>query len=178
MYCAFQQFPNVFIPARMFMFPSSRTEIGEQMVGVRDTNSFSFYNFGLPIDSVRYLTVAQDATYSQVGTALTITCSDHGYATGDNVYIKIITGAGASETLPITVTGQNTFTATAAASLTTTGTAKIQKITTFADPFWTEQRVQIRFIPTPVNFFAGERLADRILERDPGIFSTYSRGGS
>jgi len=178
MYCAFQQFPNVFIPARMFMFPSSRAEIGEQMVGVRDTNSFSFYNFGLPIDAVRYLTVAQNANYSQSGTNLTITCSDHGYATGDSVYIKIVTGAGASETLTITVTGQNTFTATASASLTTSGTAQIQKVTTFSDPFWTEQRVQIRFIPTPVNFFAGERLADRILERDPGIFSVYSRGAS
>ena len=85
MYCAFQQFPNVFIPARMFMFPSSRAEIGEQMVGVRDTNSFSFYNFGLPIDAVRYLTTAQNATYSQSGTNLTITCSDHGYATGDSI---------------------------------------------------------------------------------------------
>jgi len=178
MYCAFQQFPNVFIPARMFMFPSTSTEIGEQMVGVRDTNSFSFYNFGLPIDAVRYLTVAKNATYSQSGTALTITCSDHGYKTGDSVYIKMITGAGASETLTITVTNQNTFTATASASLTASGTAKIQKITTFTDPFWTEQRVRIRFIPTPVNFFAGERLADRILERDTGIFSTYTRGAS
>jgi hypothetical protein len=34
MYCAFQQFPGVFIPARMFTFPSSHSEIGEQMVGV------------------------------------------------------------------------------------------------------------------------------------------------
>jgi hypothetical protein len=160
----------------MFMFPSSRSDIGEHMVGVRDTNSFSFYDFGLPILAVRYLTVAQNATYSQTGTTLSITCSDHGYATGDNIYIKIIAGASSSETLSITVTSQNTFTATASASLTTSGTAKIQKVTTFSDPKWTEQRVQIRFIPTPVSLFAGERLADRILERDLGISSTYTRG--
>jgi hypothetical protein len=81
MYCAFQQFPGVFIPARMFMFPSTNNEIGEQMVGVRDANSFNFYNFGLPIEVVRYLKEEQTGTYSQSGTALTVTVESHGYKT-------------------------------------------------------------------------------------------------
>ena len=37
--------------------------------------------------------------------------------------------------------------------------------------------MRLRSIPSPVNFFAGERLADRVVERDPGIVSTYSRAG-
>ena len=46
MYCTFQQFPGVFIPARVFTFPSTDKEIGEQIVGMRDANGFNFYNFG------------------------------------------------------------------------------------------------------------------------------------
>jgi len=178
MYCAFQQFPGVFIPARMFMFPSTNNEIGEQMVGIRDANSFNFYNFGLPIDAVRYLTEEQTGTYSQSGTALTITVESHGYKTGDSLYLDPTSGAATPETLTITVTNANVFTATASASVTTTGNITVRKVTTFADPDWVQQRVRIRFIPTPVTFFGGERLADRVIERDPGLFSTYTRVGT
>jgi len=175
MYCAFQQFPNVFIPARLFTFPSSDVDIGEHMVGVRDTNSFNFYSFGLPIDAVRYLEGGKSSTYLQNGTLLTVSASNHGFKTGDNVYIKINSGAALSETLQVTVLNADTFTAVAGASLTTSGNATSQKISSFESPDWVEQRVKIRFIPTPVNFFAGERLADRVIERDPGIFCTYER---
>jgi len=178
MYCAFQQFPGVFIPARMFMFPSTSTEIGEQMVGVRDANSFNFYNFGLPIQGVRYLTEEKVGTYSQVGTALTVTIEAHGYKTGDSLYINPTSGGALPETLDITVTNTNVFAATASAAINATGKIKVRKVTTFADPNWVEQRVRLRFIPTPVTFFAGERLADRVIERDPGLVSTYSRTGT
>jgi len=33
-------------------------------------------------------------------------------------------------------------------------------------------------LPTELSFFSGERLADRIIEKDPGLASTYSRSGS
>ncbi len=178
MYCAFQQFPGVFIPARMFVFPSTSTEIGEQMVGIRDTNSFNFYNFGLPIQAVRYLTEQQTGTYLQSGTTLTVTVESHGYKTGDSLYLNPTTGGAVPETLTITVTNTNVFTATASASVSTTGNIKVRKVTTFADPKWVEQRVRLRFIPTPVTFFGGERLADRVYERDPGLTSTYSRTGT
>jgi hypothetical protein len=177
MYCAFQQFPGVFIPARMFTFPSTHSEIGEQMVGIRDVNSFNFYNFGLPILAVRYMQTGKTGTYSQSGTALTVTIPDHGYAVGDSIYLNVTTGGGIDETLTVTSSTQNTFTCTATSAATTTGNVTAQRVTVFTDPEWTEQRVTIRSIPTPVTFFAGERLADRVIERDPGLFSTYSRTG-
>lgn len=175
MYCAFQQFPGVFIPARVFTFPSSTPEIGEQMVGIRDTNSFSFYNFGLPIDEVRYTRSAVTGTYSQSGTTITVTIDDHGFEVGNNIYLDFTTGSGIDATLAVTGTTTNTFTCTAAAAVTTSGNVTARLVTTFSDLQWAEMRVKIRFIPTPVNFFAGERLADRVIEKDTGIFVSYSQ---
>lgn len=178
MYCAFQQFPGVFIPARMFTFPSTHSEIGEQMVGVRDVNSFNFYNFGLPIEAVRYMQGVKTGTYLQSGTTITTTIEEHGYEVGDSIYLNITSGGAVDETLVVAGITQNTFTCTASAAVSTSGTVKTQKVTVFTDPDWVEQRVRIRSIPTPVTFFAGERLVDRVVERDPGLFSTYSRAGS
>ena len=55
LFFTFQQFPGVFIPARIFTFPSVNQELGEHMCGMRDTDGFNFYEFGLPILEVRYL---------------------------------------------------------------------------------------------------------------------------
>ena len=178
MYCTFQQFPGVFIPARVFTFPSTDKEIGEQIVGMRDANGFNFYNFGLPILAVRYLGPSVTASYSQSGTTVTVTQSDHGLFVGQNIYLDYQTGAAVDETLTIVSVTQNTFTVTATNSFTTSGNVIYYLSTTFDDPLWTTTRVRLRSIPTPVRFFAGERLVDRVVERDPGIFSTYSRTGS
>jgi len=178
MYCTFQQFPGVFIPARVFTFPTTDKEIGEQIVGMRDANGFNFYNFGLPILAVRYLGAAVTATYSQSGTTVTISRSDHGLLVGESVYLDYQTGAAVDETLTITSTTQNTFTVTATNPFTTSGNLIYYLSTVFDDSRWTTSRVRLRSIPTPVRFFAGERLVDRVVERDPGIFSTYSRTGS
>lgn len=178
MYCAFQQFPGVFIPARMFTFPSAHSEIGEQMVGIRDVNSFNFYNFGLPILGVRYLQKDEAGTYLQSGTTVTVTIEEHGYSVNDSIYLNFTTGAGVNETLSITSVTTNTFTCTASGSLSTSGNVTTKKVVPFTDPQWVEQRVRLRTIPTPVTFFAGERLVDRVIERDPGLFSSYSRTGS
>lgn len=178
MYCTFQQFPGVFIPARVFTFPTTDTEIGEHMVGMRDANGFNFYNFGLPILAVRYLGAVASGTYSQSGTTIVVTKQDHGFRIGENVYLDFLSGGAVDATLPIVATTQNTFTVTAAASTTTSGNVFYYLSTTFNDARWTTMRVRLRSIPVPVRFFAGERLADRVVERDPGIFSTYSRTGS
>lgn len=178
MYCTFQQFPGVFIPARVFTFPSTSPEIGEQMVGMRDTNSFNFYNFGLPILGVRYLGSVVATTYSQVGTTITINQADHGLRVGESVYLDFLTGGGVDETLPIVSSTQNSFSLIASAPVTTTGVVNYFLSTVFDDVRWTTTRVRLRSLPTPVRFFAGERLADRVVERDPGIVSTYSRTGS
>ena len=177
-YFTFQQYPGVFIPARIYTFPSVNQELGEQIVGMRDTDAFSFYEHGLPILAVRYLGKVVSATYNQSGTTLVITKQDHGLFPGQNVYLDIQSGAGVDETLTIASTTQNTFTVTASASANVSGNVNYYLSTTFGDPNWTSIRVRIRYIPTDITLFAGERLADRIVEKDPGISSTYARVGS
>jgi hypothetical protein len=174
-YCTFQQFPGVFIPARVMTFPSVGQETGEQIVGIRDTNGFNFYNFGLPILAVRYLGGVVSTTYQQTGTTIVVSKEDHGLLIGENVYLDFLSGAGIDETLPVVSSTQNTFTVTASSPATTSGNVNYYLSTTFLDVRWTTTRVRLRSIPSPVNFFAGERLADRVVERDPGIVSTYSR---
>ena len=178
LFFTFQQFPGVFIPARIFTFPSTNQELGEHICGMRDTDGFSFYEFGLPILEVRYLAPSVSATYSQSGTSLVVTKSDHGLFPGDSVFLDISTGTGIDETLTIVSKTQNTFTVTASNSLTTSGNVVYHNSTAFNDTRWRFVRVKLRTLPTEVAFLAGERMADRIIEKDPGIASTYSRSGS
>jgi hypothetical protein len=177
-YCTFQQYPGIFIPARLFAFPSTHTESGHQIVAIRDANSFNFYNFGLPIKSVRYLQAVKNGTYSQAGTTVTVSIVNHGYSVGDSIYLNISSGAAVSNTLIITSVTSNTFTCTAGTSVTTSGNLSAQRVTVFSDHLWVEQRVGLRYLPTPLSLFSGERLVDRVVEKDPGLVSTYSRTGS
>ena len=178
LFFTFQQFPGVFIPARIFTFPSTNQELGEHICGMRDTDGFSFYDFGLPILDVRYLAPQVNATYSQSGTTLIVTKNDHGLFPGDNVYLDISTGSATDETLTIISKTQNTFSLTASNSATTSGNVVYHNSTEFNDTRWRFVRVKLRSLPTEVAFLAGERMADRIVERDSGISSTYSRSGS
>ena len=178
LFCSFQQFPGVFIPARIFTFPSAAQETGEQIVGMRDANSFNFYNFGLPILAVRYLGPANSATYTQSGTTITVTKANHGLFIGENVYLDFVTGAGVDATLPVISKTDSTFTVTASSPATTSGTVTFYLSTSFSDTRWTTTRVRLRSLPAPALSFAGERLADRVIEKDPGVTATYSRTGS
>jgi hypothetical protein len=178
LFFTFQQFPGVFIPARIFTFPSTNQELGEHICGMRDTDGFSFYDFGLPILDVRYLAPQVNATYSQSGTTLVVTKNDHGLFPGDDVYLDISTGSATDETLTIVSKTQNTFTLTASGSATTSGNVVYHNSTAFNDTRWRFVRVKLRSLPTEVAFLAGERMADRIVERDSGISSTYARSGS
>ena len=178
LFFTFQQFPGVFIPARIFTFPSTNQELGEHICGMRDTDGFSFYDFGLPILDVRYLAPQVNATYSQSGTTLVVTKNDHGLFPGDDVYLDISTGSATDETLTIISKTQNTFTLTASNSATTSGDVVYHNSTEFNDTRWRFIRVKLRSLPTEVAFLAGERMADLIVERDSVISSTYSRSGS
>lgn len=178
MYCAYQLFPGVFIPARIFTFPTTNSEIKEQMVGVRDANGFNFYNFGLSILAVRYLGNSFPATYTQSGTTITVALAKHGYQPGDNVYLSFTSGTAVTTTLPIVTITTDTFTCTAGAALTTSGNVNVSLSATFGDNRWTQTRVKLRSIFPPIPFLVGERLVDRVVERDPGIFSSYTRAGS
>ena len=178
LFFTFQQFPGVFIPARIFTFPSTNQELGEHICGMRDTDGFSFYDFGLPILDVRYLAPSVNATYTQNGTTLVVTKNNHGLFPNDNVYLDISTGSATDETLTIISKTQNTFTLTASNSATTSGNVVYHNSTAFNDTRWRFVRVKLRSLPTEVAFLAGERMADRIVERDSGITSTYSRSGT
>jgi len=180
MYMTFQLFPGLFIPARIFTFPSSGPEMGEHTVGIRDSNGFNFFDFGLPIDEIRYVTAARNATYVKTGTSVVVSLMDHGYLIGEDIFLDYTSGTATDETLSIVSKTNNTFTCTSAVSVSTSGNVQVRQqfadtAEGFADPRWTEQRVKIRFMPTPVTLFAGERLADRVIERDPGISITYSQ---
>ena len=177
-YCAFQQYPGIFIPARIFTFPSSSEETGEQTVAVRDTNSLNFYNFGLPIIAVRYLGAAATVPYSQTGTAITVSYLNHGFQPGDTIYLSVLSGTATTATLSIVSKTADTFTCTAATSATTIGNVSAALSTGFADPRWIEIRTKLRYLPTPALSIVGERFTDRISERDPGVAATYSRTGS
>jgi len=69
-------------------------------------------------------------TYSQSGTTVTITFTDHGLSVGENVNVKYTTGSGVDgDFLVQTVANDNTFTLTAAASATTSGNVTIKPLT-------------------------------------------------
>lgn len=65
-------------------------------------------------------------TYSQSGTTVTIAISSHGVAIGDILTIDYTSGAGTDGTFAVaTVTNDNSFTVTAAASATNSGNVSI-----------------------------------------------------
>jgi hypothetical protein len=178
MYFAYQLFPGVFIPARLFSFPTNNQELKEQLVGVRDANGFNFYDYGLPILAVRYLKDSRDGTYSQTGTTITVTLNNHGFQIADSVYLRFTSGSGVTSTLAITSITVNTFVCTAAAAVATSGNVAVFLSTTFGDTRWTQTRVQIRSIFDPIPSLINERLTDRVVERDSGVSASYSRAGS
>jgi hypothetical protein len=178
LYFSFQQYPGVFVPARLFTYPSTNQDIGEQLVGMRDTNSFTFYDYGLPILGVRYVGASVEAVYTQSGTVITVTKADHGLFPGDSVYLAFSSGTAVNNTLTITEKTQNTFTVTAGTPLTTSGNVAYAISTAFTDSRWRFIRVALRFLPTETALLPGERMTDRVIERDPGITATYSRTGS
>ena len=174
-YCAFQQYPGIFIPARIFTYPSTLAETKEHMVVMRDANAFNFYDFGLPILAVRYLGNFSTVPYSQSGTTITVAYLNHGLQLNDNVYLSFLSGLGVNATLPIVSKTNDSFTCTAAASVTTIGNVSVALSTTFTDTRWVETRAKLQYIPTPANNIADERFTDRVSERDPGVVSTYTR---
>jgi hypothetical protein len=74
-------------------------------------------------------------TYSQSGTTVTVTITSHGYTVGTQLYLTIGTGTFPSGYYTVaTVVGGNSFTVTAAASATTSGTVTgcIDVLTSYA----------------------------------------------
>jgi hypothetical protein len=59
-------------------------------------------------------------TYSQTGTTVTVTITNHGYITGNRAFLDFTSGTAVDGSYEVTVTGANTFTVTQA-SRTTSG---------------------------------------------------------
>ena len=68
-------------------------------------------------------------TYSQSGTTVTITFTDHGLSVGDNVNVDYTTGTGVDGDFLVQTKTDNTFTLTAAASASTSGNVTIKPLT-------------------------------------------------
>jgi hypothetical protein len=65
---------------------------------------------------------ATAGTYSQTGTAVTVTAvSGHNLLIGDKVYLNYTSGTGVDETITVTSLTATTFTGTSASTLTTSG---------------------------------------------------------
>ena len=84
-------------------------------------------NARLPYTTVRnYFT----ATYSQSGTTITVTFTDHGLTAGELVYAEFTSGTASDANLVVaTVANPNTFTLTASGSATTSGNVNIKPLT-------------------------------------------------
>jgi hypothetical protein len=177
-YCTYQLYPGIFVPARLFTFPTSNEETNEQVVGIRDANGINLYDYSLPILAVRYLGTVQTTAYVQAINNVTVSLPKHGFKVGESVYLVFTSGGAVTATLPITARTEDTFTCLAAAPLTTSGSVSVQLSTVFSDLRWTETRVRLRSIFTPIPSLLGERLVDRAIERDPGVSSSYTRAGS
>lgn len=177
-YCAFQQYPGIFTPARFFTFPSSSEESGQHLVAIRDANALNFYDFGLPILSVRYLGNAATVPYSQTGTTIIVSYLNHGFQLNDNVYLSFLSGTAVTTTVPIVSKTNDSFTCELPNVATTIGNVSVALSTVFTDLRWTEIRTKLRYLPTPTSSIVGERFTDRISERDPGLTAAYNRVGT
>jgi len=65
------------------------------------------------------------ATYSQVGTAQTVTLANHNLQVGQKIYLDYTSGSGVDEILTVTAVTPTTFSGTSATSATTSGNVNV-----------------------------------------------------
>ena len=90
------------------------------------------------VDGDTYTDLNTAGTYSQSGTTVTVTSANHGLSSSDSVQFDFTSGNGVDGTFTITVTDANTFTFTAAGSLTTSGNVAFGKVNNSTLPKWGE----------------------------------------
>ena len=93
------------------------------------------------VDGDTYTDLNIAGTYSQSGTTVTVTSANHGLASSDSVKFDFTSGNAVDGTFTITVTNANTFTFTAAGSLTTSGNVAFGKVNNSTLPKWGERTV-------------------------------------
>ena len=111
---------------------------GGVQVGEFDASSNFLFNSGYGSVAVAYGcrawvnfngAGALTGTYSQSGTAITVTVTSHGLSQGQSIYITFQTGAASAEAFTVTsVTSANIFVVTSATSQTTSGNCTLATI--------------------------------------------------
>jgi hypothetical protein len=133
------------------------------------------------VDGDSFTDLNTSGTYSQSGTTVTVTSANHGLSSSDSVQFDFVSGNAVDGTFTVTVTNANTFTFTAAGSLTTTGNVAFGKVNNSTLPKWGERTVgdivsapDPSFIGKAINnvFFYRSRLG--VLADDNVILTTVS----
>ena len=119
-------------------------------------------------DGDSYTAYTGSGTYSQSGSAtVTVTSANHGLSTGDSITLDFTTGTAVDGAFTITVPDANTFTYTAAGSLTTSGNVSFGVTNAYTLPKWKDRTVgdedtapNPTFVGTKINnvFFFRNRL--------------------
>jgi hypothetical protein len=119
-------------------FSAGKRVAGTYTITVVDADHFTY----TAPNSVPALT----GTYSQSGTAVSVSINSHGFTTGDQVLMDITSGTGVDGTYEVTVSNANNFTYTAGTSLTTSGNCTANAIvnsTVVHEPNYSPSTVEI-----------------------------------
>ena len=102
------------------------------------------------VDGDTYTDLNTAGTYSQSGTTVTVTSANHGLSNSDSVQFDFVSGTAVDGTFTITTVNANSFTFTAAGSLTTTGNVAFGKVNNSTLPKWAERTVgDLESAPNP-----------------------------
>ena len=110
------------------------------------------------VDGDSYTAFTGSGTYNQPNsTTVTVTSNNHGLSTGDSITFDHTTGTAVDGTFTITKVDANTFTYTAAGTLTTSGNVKFGINNAYTLPKWGERTVG-DVISAPDPSFIGNRI--------------------
>ena len=115
---ASHQNPKVY--SLIFNVTEAESDVIEAFLDSRANDQASF-TFTPPAEGI-----SKTGTYSQSGTTVTITVTNHGIAVGETVTLDFTTGSATDGTFIVaSAADQNTFTTTAAASATNSGNVSV-----------------------------------------------------
>ncbi len=109
------------------------------------------------VDGDSYAAFTAQGSYSQSGTTVTVSSIGHDLSTGDTISFQFTAGNGVDGSFVVTVVDGNTFTYTAASSLTTSGTVKFGRTNGYTLPKWGERTVG-DVISAPDPSFIGSKI--------------------
>jgi len=111
------------------------------------------------VDGDSYTAFTAQGSYSQSGTTVTVSSTGHDLSTGDTITFQFTAGNGVNGSFVVTVVDANTFTYTAASSLTTSGTVKFGRTNGYTLPKWGERTVG-DLISAPDPSFIGNSISN------------------